>query len=366
MLPRMQEQAYRVPPPHCSDRRNVFFFVAKVLSLLGHRFLVSPHIEMDERVLELKRAGGAVFLYCGLHKSLWETSGVLPPLYLAHLPIPYVGMGDNLVKGRLFQKLSTKIGTFLVRRPTTRREVAESARRLRSDVLSFLAHGLDVMLFPEGTRRNIPRSGRYGEFFPAAFDAVLEYERNKNVIVRSNPHLPPYNTYLVPFNVDYTRVREAPQLVAEGGANPQTLHVFDSLGMIRGIGDTYISYGPPARASELLHLNRKELASWCRERCLDLVKILPINVVSCAMLRLPGGGPVAPDLLHEGVRRVVARLQPYRERFRGFSEPEEPAELVRRAAQVQVDFTRVDPNSLALCRLYAAYIAHYTQETPRI
>src|SRR5664280_1040264 len=137
---------YPVAALDVSDRRNVYYWTAKTLAMLGHRFLVRPHVEMDDDVAALKRRGDAVFLYCGLHKSLWETSGVLPPLHLAGLPVPYVGMGDNLVKGRAFQHLSWKIGAFLVRRPANRKEMLESARKLRDDVLSFLANGLDVMV----------------------------------------------------------------------------------------------------------------------------------------------------------------------------------------------------------------------------
>ena len=98
--PRMGARLYPVAALDVSDRRNVYYWTARTIALFGHRFLVRPHIEMDDEVVALKRRGGAVFLYCGLHKSLWETSGVLPPLYLSGLPVPYVGMGDNLVKGR--------------------------------------------------------------------------------------------------------------------------------------------------------------------------------------------------------------------------------------------------------------------------
>jgi hypothetical protein len=260
---RVGDEVFRVAAPDCSDRRNLFFLIAKAISLLGHRFLVRPHVEMDGEVVAVRQRGGAVYLYCGLHKSLWETSGVLPPLFLAHLPLPYVGMGDNLVKGRLFQTLGKKIGTFLVRRPANRRETLESARRLRDDVLSFLAHGLDVMIFPEGTRKNIPRHARYGEFF---------------------------------------RVREVDEMIGQHGGRPRTLRIFDSLSMIRNIGDTYLSYGNPIRVADHVDMNRKQLAAFCRERCLDLVKILPVNVASRAMLELEPGSTISPSALADPLR----------------------------------------------------------------
>jgi 1-acyl-sn-glycerol-3-phosphate acyltransferase len=350
--------------PECSDRRNLYFFVAKTICLASHHLLARPHVEMDEEIFALKRRGGAAFLYCGLHRSLWETTGVMPPLHYAGLPLPYVGMGDNLIKGRFFQNLSKKIGTFLVQRPSGRREMLESARRLREDVLSFLAHGLDVMLFPEGTRKNIPMLARYGDFFPAAFDAVLDYERNKDAILAANPALKPVEIYVVPLNVDYSRVREAEEMVTENAGKPRTLHVFDSFSMIRSIGDTYLSYGKPIRVADHLELNRKELAALCRQRCLDLVKILPINVASRAMLQLAPDSPVTPTSLCEGIHRVVERLRPYADRFRGFSLGDAHAEILRRARQVQLDFRRLLPENVGLYRLYASYIGHYLESSP--
>jgi 1-acyl-sn-glycerol-3-phosphate acyltransferase len=358
--------SYPVRGPTWSDRRNVYFWVAKTIVLLGHRFLVRPHVEMDPEILALKQRGGNAFLYCGLHKSLWETSGVLPPVYLAKLPVPYVGMGDNLVKGRLFQKLSTKIGAFLIRRPTSRKAMLESARKLRDDVLSFVAHGCDVMVFPEGTRKNIPAHARYGDFFPAAFEAVLEYERNKREIIASNPGLEPVDTYVVPFNVDYTRVREAEEMVGEDTKKPRTLHVLDSLSMIRNIGDTYLSYGTPIRIADHLDLDRKGLAALARERCLDLVKILPVNVASRAILQLEPGAAVSPTAFDDAMRRVLELLRPYADRFRGFRLGDAQAEIIRRAAQVQLDFRRLVPENVRLYRLYASYIAHYLDPTPAL
>lgn len=360
----MGERAFHVAAPDYSDRRNLYFFIAKHICLLGHRLLVRPHVEMDPQVVELKRNGNAAFLYCGLHKSLWETSGVMPPLYLAGVPLPYIGMGDNLVKGQPFEYLSKMIGTFWVRRPSSRKEMLESARKLRDDVLSFLAYGADVLIFPEGTRKNIPTRSRYGEFFPAVFDAVLEYERTKAGILDANPSLAGRDTYIVPFNVDYSRVREAQEMVAPDAAKPRTLHVLDSLSMLRSIGDTYISFGRPIRVADHLDQDRKQLAALTRERCLDLVKILPVNVASRAMLELEPSPVVVPGVLHEAIGRVVEALRPYADRFRGFSLGDAQAQIVRLARQVQLDFCRLSPEDERLYRLYASYIGHYFETVP--
>ncbi len=357
-------EPYPISAPDYAGRGNPIFWTAKTIAILGHHFLARPHLEIDDAIPALARRPEPVFLYCGLHKSLWETSGVLPPLHFAGVRLPYVGMGDNLVHGRLFRYLSKMIGTFAVRRPTNRREMLESARKLRDDVLSFVAYGLDVLVFPEGTRKNVPTRGQYGDFFPAAFDAVLEYERHRDAILASNPGLAPRETYVVPFNVDYSRVREAEEMVGERGAKPRTLHVLDSFSMLRNIGDTYVSFGAPIRVADHLDLDRKRLAALARRRCLDLVKILPVNVASRAILDLGPAPEVPPPALHDAFGRVVARLRPYADRFRGFGLEDAHAMIVRCAAQVHVDFRRLVPENVALYRLYAGYIAHYLEPAP--
>ncbi len=108
----------------------------------------------------------------------------------------------------------------------------------------------------------------------------------------------------------------------------------------------------------------EELAAECRERCMQLVKILPVNVVCHAMLRLDTGTPFAPARLEAAVREVVAALAPYADRFRGFSAEDAPAVLVRRARRSQLTFDRFDPERQALLRLYADYIGHYLPTPP--
>jgi hypothetical protein len=133
--------------------------------------------------------------------------------------------------------------------------------------------------------------------------------------------------------------------------------------MIRNIGDTYLTYGRPMPVAERLHLDRKQLAAECRERCMQLVKILPVNVVCHAMLRLDPSTPFSPARLEGAVREVIAALQPYAERFRGFTAEDAPSAIVRQARRSQLTFERLDPERLPLLRLYAAYIRHYLPGT---
>jgi 1-acyl-sn-glycerol-3-phosphate acyltransferase len=354
----IDRDAILAEPDH-SDRRNAFYWTARVIARLAQRLLATVHVDLDPEIARLRKGGGVALFYVGLHRSLWETSGVLVPLYEAGLPVPYVGMGDNLVHGRVFQAISKRIGTFLIQRPSGRRAMIESGRRLRSDIIGFLVRGMDVLLFPEGSRKAIARHGTYGDFFPAAFEPVLEYERNKSRICAANPGLRPLDLYIVPVNVDYSQVREERELVSAASAKPQTLHVFDSFSMLRSIGDTYITYGPPIRVADRLHLDRKALAAECRARCMDLVRILPVNVASLAMLELDAAGEFSSGALEAAVARNVARLGPHAARFRGFTPADPPAEILRRARRGSRRFDRLAADDLPVYRLYAGYIRHY-------
>jgi hypothetical protein len=219
------------------------------------------------------------------------------------------------------------------------------------------------MIFPEGTRTSIPKHGRHGVFFPAAFDGVLEYQRNRDAILASNPDLTARESYIVPFNVDYSRIREAHELVGEQGTRPRTLRVIDSLSMIRNIGDTYLTYGQPIRVADHLDLDRKGLAALCRERCLDLVKILPVNVASHALLE--SGDDASPTALAAAIRRVVGALRPHADRFRGFAPDDDGDTIIARARQARLDFRRLRPATRPLYTLYASFIGHYLEPRPQ-
>jgi hypothetical protein len=122
-----------------------------------------------------------------------------------------------------------------------------------------------------------------------------------------------------------------------------------------------VAYGQPARVSEFLALDRKELAAECRRRCLDLVKILPVNVASTAMLSLDASVPFSRAGLEAAVQRTVAALSPHAARFRGFSPDDPPAAILHRARRAQCTFDELRPGEAPLHRLYAAYIQHYLE-----
>ena len=354
-----QEDMVKLPNDTITDRRNWVFSVAKFFGLWGYKSLAKPHVEFHEDLEALKKEG-AVFLYTGLHKSLWETTGLLAALYLKKLEIPHVGMGDNLVRGRFFQSLVRKAGVFLIKRAQTRKEIVESAKALKNYILHYMAHGVDVLFFPEGTRKSILTEGTYGKFFPTAFEAVLEFEKNKERILALHQGLPAYDAYIIPTNVDYSRVREDRELLQEY-KKARTLHVLDSLKMIKKIRDTYITFGKPIKVLAHQEKSRKELAIYSRERCLELVKILPINVVSQAILDSLQDDRVRIDNIEENIARCIQRLAKLKDRFRGFSAEDHPAALLEKVSQYESTFKPqyIDNRNKPLYQLYANYIRHY-------
>lgn len=342
-------------------RRNTLIYLwARLISNTGYRIFSRSHTESPSEFRKLKKKN-AVILYTGLHKSLWETTGVLSAIYYQKLPIPYAGMGDNLVKGKFFQNLVSKAGVFMVKRAKTRRDVIQSSKKLKDYILYYMAHGTDVSIYPEGTRRNIPENGRYGNFFPTAFEAVLEYEKTKDKLLAENKKLTARDVYVVPFNVDYSKIREDFEYVKSSDSKPRTLHILDSLKMLKRLGDLYISFGTPIKISDHLDKTRKELAVYTRERCLELVKILPINIASLSILDAHAEGQMTTDKILEHIGLNLKKLDPFKDRFRGFEAGENPRDILEKVAKYEVTFRKIDTEHIPLYRLYSNYINHYTQ-----
>ena len=337
-------------------RRGFAFFLARTISNWGYKNLTKAHVEFETDLLDLKK-NNSVFLYTGLHRSLWETTGMLSALYLNKLPIPVVGMGDNLIKGKLFVTLAKNTSVFLVKRGRTRREIVESAKELKKNMYSFMAYGKDVLLFPEGTRTNIPKTGEYGGFFPTAFDALIEFEKEK-ADDKSD-----FDSYIIPFNCDYSIIREAHELTGYGSNTPRTLKIWDSLKMLRHIKDVYITFGTPVKVSDHLDKSRKEMAVMIRTLCLDLVKILPINVVATAIIESFNEGKTDIGFIYKKIELILSKLDNHRKHFRGFPEDKTPENVFSYVSSSNPDFESPSPEKSKIYKLYADYIGHYIQKS---
>jgi len=342
------------------DRNNRVFRLVRYVNKWGYKHLGVSHLQMHDEIYRIKQENG-VILYTGLHKSLWETTGLLVSLYIEKLPLPFAGMGDNLVKGKFFQELARKTGVFLIKRASNRRELLESAKKLKNYIMTFLAYGDDVLVFPEGTRKSVLSTGGYGKFFPAGFDAVLDYEKNKDAYLANDKDLVPLDTYIVPVNVDYSRVREDWEMINTFKGNPPTLHILDSLKMAKKVGDTYITFGKPMKTTDYIDMSRKDLSVLVREKCLELVKVLPINVVARAALYSQQGDGFDLSAMESNITRVLQELANVKHLFRGVSMAEPPLDVWKRVSKYEKCFRpkHMDIKHLTFYKMYADYIAHY-------
>ncbi len=320
---------------------------AVLLLRLGLRFLSRTHAEIPPRLFTLQRQGYR-FLYVGLHKSLWETSGVQTVLHRNRLTVPYAAMGDNLVRGRFFQAIAKRMGVFLVKRAVGRQGLLESAAALKGEIKAHLREAIDVIIYPEGTRKNIPQFGRYGIFFATVFEAALELNQEGEKIA------------LVPVNVDYSHVREDHEMLKANEKHPRTLHMLDSLNMLSHLDDIFVSLGEPIMLSDR-QWNRKSLAAYCHQACLDLIKILPINVVAWAIYSLHQKADLDVASLYREIEANIRVLAPYQERFRGLSLESQGIELFEQVAKKRREFkfwAGKKSDQLSLFKLYRDYIGH--------
>jgi 1-acyl-sn-glycerol-3-phosphate acyltransferase len=328
-------------------RGPLIYGTAVVLLRIGLRLLTRTHEEISPRLFTLKREGFTC-IYIGLHKSLWETSGIQTVLHRNRLFAPYAAMGDNLVRGRFFQAIAKRLGIFLVKRATGRQGLLESAAALKREVKAHLRERIDVLVFPEGTRKNIPQTGHYGTFFTTVFEAVLELSQEGEKIM------------LVPVNVDYSHVREDHEMLGAKERHPRTLHILDSLNMLSHLDDIFVSIGEPIVPGDR-QWNRKALAAHCHQACLDLIKILPINIVAWAVHCLLQQDLRDADSLHCQIEANIRALAPYQDRFRGFALRTQGQVLFDHVSQKRKEFrfwTEKKPELLALFKLYRDYIGH--------
>jgi hypothetical protein len=159
---------------------------------------------------------------------------------------------------------------------------------------------------------------------------------------------------------------EAREITRNIGGKPRTLHILDFLKMIRHIGPVHVTFGEPIKITDHLDKDRKQLAEYTRQKCLELVKILPINIVACAVLDAYENGVIKTDEIFSNIRSTIEKLKPLEDRFRGFGSGDDPADIMKKTAQYEKNFAKIAVEDLKLYRLYASYIRHYfeNQDNP--
>lgn len=337
-----------LPYEEIISRKSIAFRLAKFFAVWGYRHLGNSHVESHTELLKLKESGAHLF-FAGLHKSLWETTGILAAINEAKIPIPITGMGDNLIRGAFFEKMAQRCGAFIIKRARTRSELIESARALKQDIVELMRRNADIMIFPEGTRKGIPTKGKYGQFFPTMFEALIETEKEINK----------ENVYIIPTNVDYSRVREDLEMVFDKSGTPRTLKVHDSFSMLKNLGDIHIGFGEPIRVADHMESGRKELADLTRSACLDIVKILPINLVSSSILAVKEKGELNRDAVLQEIPVHIEKMEHLKEKFRGFSAEDDAEVIFNKVSKYHICYRNLSEENLPVYKLYSAYIKHY-------
>ncbi|MFH0869639.1 MAG: 1-acyl-sn-glycerol-3-phosphate acyltransferase [archaeon] len=362
--------------------RGLTYQVIKYLVLIGDKLLSNIHVEGTGKLKELKREsdGRALFLYASTHTSLFETTAVPATLYREKLPVPYACMGDNLVKGEPWQRRVRKLGAFIMKRPETA-GMRASRDSLVQGLEAHLEAGKDMLIFPEGSRTCIIRKGERGVFHPACFEQVQAFQRSHLTEASRGSIVGDPELYIVPVTVSYSKVKDAKDML-ESVAKAKTLKPRDVLKVIlKPVGHVYISFGEPIRVMDYLDTNRKELAGMTRQRCLELVKILPVNVVGEALMRETvecyDGGKINCDRVLFYITQVRNELGwQYPEKFRRFTPQSSPEEIFRkgRGEELVKDYERrtvmqaliegrgLQGTQQSLAKLYASYIGHYMQK----
>jgi hypothetical protein len=328
------------------------------------------HYEVPQNTRNLIRMQreqkNCVIFYDGLHRSLADV--VLGPYAINILGrdmfrgnfsggyIPTTMMGNNLVrkdKGpkerRLAEALERANIVASVERLKNKRQQAD---RVAFDEYIRLVNMISTLIFSGGTRS---RNGKFPDFFPASYQGAIDATKDLR-----NPYNPRDDVpvYLVHFNIDYSKTLEVKEFVSESH-NPAVPHTFsfknDFKKFMKNPGHVYISLSEPIRINP--YDDRKVLAKQSLDACLDLVKILPINIMSKAMVRMnpEPGDYIDINELYAYMDTVVSDLAHHQHKFRRVT-ADNPKKIVSRS-RVPVDSRLMD-----MYNVYSNYISHYLPE----
>lgn len=307
-----------------------------------------------------------VIFYDAIHRSLAET--VLIPFVVNVTGrnifkgdftggyIPTMLMGNNLVrkdKGPKERKLAEALEranvVALVERLNNKRQQAD---RVAFDTYTRLSRLIPVSAFPGGTRT---RNGKYPDFFPAVYQGVIDAAKEL-----SNPKAPHRDipVYIVHINIDYSKTLEVKEFVSETH-NPNVPHNFsfkeDFRKFMKNPGHVYISLSEPIKVNP--YDNRKDLAKRSLEECKQLVKILPINIMSKAIVRMDPepGSDINMKELYYAIDDVIEDTLLHQHKFRRVTFGN-PKKIIKNSR------IPVDSRLMETYNVYANYISHYFSE----
>lgn len=286
------------------------------------------HTDIPQSTLDVMHSG-IPKIYVGLHKSLWETMGVPVVINKLGLDMPYIVIGKNLVKG-ISKPLIKAFGCIYVERAAKDRNKQnyQSALEIKVKITKALDKGYDVLIFPVDGRT---KNGETNSFFSTPFDAALDHLKN-------GP------TKIIPFDVDYERLNDMPRMLKsiEKGKS-YTFKIWHFLDWWKNLGNMYVNFGEPINIDE--KTNRKKINRDTLKEAKNLVKILPVNVFSEAVIRHRRNGGYFDYTIEE----VIDDLRLFENKFRGFKNIDDISN--------NAGLTFSEPEKKY--EIYSGYIKHY-------
>jgi hypothetical protein len=318
------------------------------------------HYEIPKNSLNLiksqRKYDNCIIAYDGLHRSLAEV--VMDP-YAINIHggnITSMMMGNNLLRkdaGKRERRLAFSLERANVVALVERlKNKMQQADRVAFDMYTRLTRDICTFVYPGGTRS---RDGSFKKFYSAAYQGMIDAAKVlRSTISPSKDKL----LYLIHVNVDYSKTLEVREFVAENH-DPNKPHSFsmrkDLKKFFKNPGHVYVSFSEPI----LIHPydDRKKLAERSMQECLDLVKILPINIMSEAMIRLnpTPGSVINKHRLYGLIDDVIDDLSPHQHKFRRVTIGN--AEKIVSRSRLPLDSRLMD-----MYKVYANYIGHYMPE----
>ncbi|MCC7574048.1 1-acyl-sn-glycerol-3-phosphate acyltransferase [Candidatus Woesearchaeota archaeon] len=294
--------------------------------------------ETKELIKRQNQKKDCALFFAGPHRSMWETVGIPYTITKYDGDTPFALMGNNLIKKEtgikeaILKYVIERSGIIWVEREKNPKAAIQKIIQTTETILS---KNRNIMLFPEGTRS---RDGLVKDFKPSILQGAINASKNTDV-------------YIIPINVDYSKLLEINEFAKNSGTYTFTVKDLNQWKTTH-LGEIYISFDKPILISP--DTNRKIIAYETRKKCLDLVKIQPINIVSTAITRLnQQQEPLKKTNIEQTIEIIMKELEPHQEKYRGFKEYTEPNKIIKLTKQ------EIKPELITQHQIYANYIAHY-------
>jgi len=370
--------------------RSGLYIVKNIIKLSVYTKLVNIerlHIDMPNETKEFLNKkmsnGQSDVIYTSLHKSLWETIGIPYVLDKEGFPIPYMVMGNNLVKGSIFVKPLTKLGVIVSEREnskkmrkdnttkyiTTNKDIStkvdeidpSSLETLEQRIISNQQSTQEIINVEEQKTKILTSSEKLIEKISYALsgnnpvvvfpvDGRSKDGLTKNFKTTATQAAINLDEPIVPISVDYFELNEESDFVEYAG-KPYTFrmdHIFRWT--FKNLGIISVTFGKPIIPSQV-STDRKELSRYVREQCLDLVKIYARNVVAYSMMQEDVKNN--PNLLSDKIKYTLDKLSMQSNKFIDFTLNDTIDELI-----VKAELEKKDPRAI---KIYGNNILHYIE-----